>query len=113
MTIETTATQNKIIPVGNRWVHLQHWAGTFRNMGLGRDGVYCALKKFAATKLEDGANYPDEKLQALADAVSSTEWLGLWDGEILFPDQYSPERLAALEAAAWNEFARHDRRRAA
>jgi hypothetical protein len=41
----------------------------FRNAGLNRDGIYTALKKFAANRCEDGADYPDDKLEALADAI--------------------------------------------
>jgi hypothetical protein len=63
------AETGKLIPEGNRWAHLQSKAGTFRNAGLSRDGIYNALKDFAANQCEDGENYPDEKIQALADAA--------------------------------------------
>ncbi len=58
-----------LIPAGNRWIHLQSKAGTFRNAGLDEDGIYLALKNFAENNCEDGANYPDEKIKALASAA--------------------------------------------
>ena len=64
------AQTGELIPEGNRWVHLQSKAGTFRNAGLDRDGIYHALKNFAINNCEDGANYPDDKIQALADAAA-------------------------------------------
>ena len=60
-----------LIPAGNRWAHLQSKAGTFRNAGLDRDGIYAALKNFAENNCEDGANYPDDKIQALAEWAAS------------------------------------------
>lgn len=60
-----------LIPAGNRWIHLQSKAGTFRNAGLDEDGIYEALKNFAANNCEDGANYPDEKIKALASAATN------------------------------------------
>jgi hypothetical protein len=64
------AQTGELIAEGNRWIHLQSKAGTFRNAGLDRDGIYHALKNFAANNCEDGANYPDDKIQALADAAA-------------------------------------------
>jgi hypothetical protein len=64
------AKSGELIPEGNRWVHLQSKAGTFRNAGLDRDGIYHALKNFAANNCENGADYPDDKIQALADAAA-------------------------------------------
>lgn len=63
--------KGNLIPEGNRWAHLQSKAGTFRNAGLSEDGIYHALKDFAAQNCEDGANYPDEKIQALAAWAAS------------------------------------------
>ena len=60
------AGSKELIPVNTRWRHLQSRAGTFRNLGMSEDGIYAALKDFAATSCEDGANYPDDKIQALA-----------------------------------------------
>jgi hypothetical protein len=59
----------ELIKAGTRWLHLQSKAGTFRNAGLDRDGIYAALKNFCVNNCEDGDNYPDEKIQALADAA--------------------------------------------
>jgi hypothetical protein len=63
------------IPVGNRWAHLQHKAGMLLNAGLDKTGIYNGLKEFVTTKCEDGVNYPDEKLRALAEwAVDLTNY---------------------------------------
>ena len=59
----------KLIPAGNRWIHLQSRAGTFRNAGLDEDGIYYALKNFALNNCEDGDNYPDEKIREIAHAA--------------------------------------------
>jgi hypothetical protein len=58
-----------LIKAGNRWIHLQSNAGKLRNMGLGEEAIYVALKDFAAKNCEDGENYPDEKIKALAAAA--------------------------------------------
>jgi hypothetical protein len=58
-----------LIAAGNRWIHLQSKAGTFRNAGLDEEGIYLALKNFAENNCEDGANYPDEKIRSLAKAA--------------------------------------------
>jgi hypothetical protein len=58
-----------LIKSGNRWIHLQSTAGKLRNLGLGADAIYTALKDFAAKNCEDGENYPDEKIKALAEAA--------------------------------------------
>lgn len=63
------AESGELIPEGHRWAHLQSKAGTFRNAGLSRDGIYHALKDFAATQCVNGDSYPDDKIQALADAA--------------------------------------------
>jgi hypothetical protein len=65
------AAGGSLIPAGNRWIHLQSKAGTFRNAGLDEDGIYTALKNFAANNCEDGENYPDEKIKALAAAATN------------------------------------------
>jgi hypothetical protein len=101
----------ELIPVGNRWAYLQSKAGTLHNAGLDRDDIYKALKNFAANCVEDGANYPDDKLQALADWIVGPfprEWRGLWDGQpMFFPE--SKEKTAWREARAWNSFCREER----
>jgi len=58
-----------LIAAGNRWIHLQSKAGTFRNAGLDEEGIYLALKNFAENNCEDGANYPDDKIRSLAKAA--------------------------------------------
>jgi hypothetical protein len=58
-----------LIKEGNRWIHLQSTAGKLRNMGLSKDAIYASLKDWCANNCEDGANYPDEKIQALAEAA--------------------------------------------
>ena len=58
-----------LIPAGNRWVHCQSVAGKLRNAGLDRDGIYTALRNFLKNNCEDGENYPDDKIQNLADAA--------------------------------------------
>ena len=60
-----------LIPEGNRWAHLQQKAGVLKNLGLGYEGIYSALKNFCELNCENGANYPDEKIQALAEWASS------------------------------------------
>lgn len=60
-----------LIKAGNRWIHLQSKAGKFRNDGLDEDGIYSALKNFCINNCEDGENYPDEKIKALAAAAST------------------------------------------
>ena len=59
----------KLIPAGNRWIHLQSAAGKLRNAGLDEDGIYAALKNFAENNCEDGENYPDEKIKEIAYAA--------------------------------------------
>lgn len=63
--------QGNLIPEGNRWAHLQQKAGVLKNLGLSYDGIYAALKNFCELNCENGANYPDEKIQALAEWASS------------------------------------------
>jgi hypothetical protein len=60
-----------LIPEGNRWAHLQQKAGVLKNLGLGYEGIYSALKNFCELNCENGANYPDDKIQALAEWASS------------------------------------------
>lgn len=60
-----------LIPEGNRWAHLQQKAGVLKNLGLGYEGIYSALKNFCDLNCENGANYPDDKIQALAEWASS------------------------------------------
>jgi hypothetical protein len=57
------------IPEGNRWMHLQSMAGKLRNLGLDRDGIYTALKNFCVNNCVNGDNYPNEKIELLADAA--------------------------------------------
>lgn len=59
----------ELIAAGNRWIHLQSTAGKLRNAGLDEDGIYAALKNFSSNNCEDGDNYPDEKIKALAQAA--------------------------------------------
>jgi hypothetical protein len=82
------ADGGELIPAGNRWLHLQSKAGTFRNAGLDEDGIYEALRNFAKNQCEDGENYPDEKIRALAkaavtkfDATESTGVVIMGDGD--------------------------------
>jgi hypothetical protein len=63
------AQGGSLIAAGNRWIHLQSKAGTFRNAGLDEEGIYLALKNFAENNCEDGANYPDDKIRSLAKAA--------------------------------------------
>lgn len=63
--------QGNLIPEGNRWAHLQQKAGVLKNLGLGYEGIYSALKNFCELNCENGANYPDDKIQALAEWASS------------------------------------------
>lgn len=62
--------QGNLIPEGNRWAHLQQKAGVLKSLGLSYEGIYAALKNFCELNCENGANYPDDKIQALA------EWAG-------------------------------------
>lgn len=62
-------TSDTLIPVGQRWIHLQSVAGKLCNAGLDYEGIYAALKNFLKNNCEDGENFPDEKLQALANAA--------------------------------------------
>ena len=64
------AAGGTLIAAGNRWIHLQSKAGTFRNAGLDEEGIYQALKNFAENNCEDGANYPDDKIRSLAQAAT-------------------------------------------
>ena len=64
-----TPGKDEKIPEGNRWGYLQKMAGVFRNAGLDRDGIYAALKNFAINNCVNGDQYPDEKIQLLADAA--------------------------------------------
>src|ERR1019366_8383251 len=59
----------ELIPAGSRWIHCQSMAGKLRNMGMDRDGIYAGLKNFLKNNCEDGENYPDDKIQNLADAA--------------------------------------------
>lgn len=59
----------ELIPAGSRWIHLQSTAGKLRNAGLDETGIYTALKNFCEVNCEDGANYPEEKIKALASAA--------------------------------------------
>ena len=61
----------ELIKISTRWIHLQKMAGVFRNAGLDEDGIYVALLNFAKNNCEDGENYPDEKIKALAAWASS------------------------------------------
>ena len=63
--------QGNLIPEGNRWAHLQQKAGVLKNLGLGYEGIYSALKNLCELNCENGANYPDDKIQALAEWASS------------------------------------------
>lgn len=58
-----------LIPAGNRWANCQSMAGKFRNAGLDEEGIYQALRNFLKNNCEDGENYPDEKIVALAAAA--------------------------------------------
>lgn len=58
-----------LIKAGNRWIHLQSTAGKLRNLGLGEESIYAALKEFCLKNCEDGENYPDDKIKALATAA--------------------------------------------
>jgi hypothetical protein len=99
----------QLIPIGDRWAHLQRRAWTFRNVGLGRNGIYTALKNFTVNHCEDGANYPDDKIQALADAI--VELVPEPEPEPIFPPRpISREKAQNLEMAAWNKACREDRR---
>jgi hypothetical protein len=59
----------ELIPAGNRWIHGQKIVGQLRNMGYDEEGIYEGLKRWYATKCEDGANYPDEKVREQAHAA--------------------------------------------
>jgi hypothetical protein len=66
-----TVEKNPLIPVSTRWKYLRSTAGSLRNLGLDENGIYDALKNFAANRCEDGNNYPDEKIRALAACTSN------------------------------------------
>lgn len=66
---KTKAEHGGLIPAGNRWMHLESIAGKLRNSFLSEDGIYNALKDFAANNCEDGANYPDDKIREIAHAA--------------------------------------------
>jgi hypothetical protein len=57
----------RLIPLGERWHHLQMNADKLKRAGLDEAGIYDGLKHFCLTRCEDGANYPDEKLRNLAE----------------------------------------------
>lgn len=61
---------DNLIPAGNRWHHLQSKAGSLKNLGLGEDAIYFALKDFCSRWCEDGDNYPDERIKGIA------QWAG-------------------------------------
>jgi len=75
-----------LIPVSQRWGHLQSTAGKLRNAGLDQKGIYDGLKNFAAIRYEDGENYPDEKLQELAIWAASDK---CDETETVTPSPYS------------------------
>ena len=61
----------KLIPAGNRWGFLQQQAGKLLNMyGPNLEDIEDGLWRFLKTRCEDGANYPPEKVAALAKAFS-------------------------------------------
>lgn len=66
---KTKAEHGGLIPAGNRWQHLESVAGKLRNAFLSEDGIYSALKDFAAENCEDGSNYPDDKIREIAHAA--------------------------------------------
>jgi hypothetical protein len=92
-----------LIPEGNRWAHLQQKAGVFKNLGLSYEGIYAALKNFCELNCENGANYPDDKIQALAewassDACDSVEQTGIVT--IGSPDPEAEDSIPDLPLAA-------------
>lgn len=66
---KTKSEHGGLIPAGNRWKHLESVAGKLRNAFLDEDGIYAALKNFAAVNCEDGANYDDQKIREIAHAA--------------------------------------------
>jgi hypothetical protein len=66
---KTKADGGDLISLGNRRTHIMSAAGKFRNAGLDEDGIYEALKNFAANNCEDGENYPDDKLKEISSAA--------------------------------------------
>jgi hypothetical protein len=58
-----------LVHEGNRWEVLRSKAGSLRNIGLSEQGIYDALKDFAANRCENGENYPDDKIRDLAHAA--------------------------------------------
>jgi hypothetical protein len=62
-------TGDAFVPEGERWITLQSKAGSLRNCGLSEQGIYDALKDFAAHRCKNGENYPDEKITELAHAA--------------------------------------------
>jgi Bifunctional DNA primase/polymerase, N-terminal len=64
-----TADGGTLIPAGQRWIHMQSAAGKLRNAGLDYEGIYAGLKNFLKTNCEDGENYPEESVQAMAKAA--------------------------------------------
>lgn len=66
---KTKEEHGGLIPAGNRWEHIRSAAGKLRNAGLDEDAIYLGLKNFAENHCEDGANYPDDKIKALASAA--------------------------------------------
>ena len=66
---KTKAEHGGLIPAGNRWAHLESAAGKLRNAFLSEEGIYNALKDFAAENCEDGENYPDDKIKEIAHAA--------------------------------------------
>jgi len=68
---QTKADHGGLIPAGNRWMHLESVAGKLRNAFLSEEGIYNALKDFAAENCEDGENYPDDKIKEIAHAAIS------------------------------------------
>jgi bifunctional DNA primase/polymerase-like protein len=62
-----------LIPEGNRWNHLQSKAGKLKDLGLGEEAIYVALKDFCSNHCENGDSYPDEKIRNLAEWAASDE----------------------------------------
>jgi hypothetical protein len=62
-----------LIPEGNRWNHLQSKAGKLKDLGLGEETIYVALKDFCSNHCENGDSYPDEKIRNLAEWAASDE----------------------------------------
>lgn len=65
--------EGNLIPEGNRWNHLQSKAGKLKNLGLGEETIYVALKDFCSRHCENGDSYPDEKIRNLAEWAASDE----------------------------------------